>query len=138
MVRQPIVSGMFYEDNPTKLKEQIELAFLDEKFGPGTIPKANQHNHEIYSIISPHAGYFFSAACAAHAYKFIAESKNHPDVFIILAPNHSGMGMTSLIKENYATPFGEITTNKIAIEPGAVFNGTCSMGKNISSNTVEK
>ena len=24
---------------------------------------------------------------------------------------------------------GDITTNKIAIEPGAVFNGTCTMGK---------
>ena len=33
---------------------------------------------------------------------------------------------------------GEITTSKIAIEPGAVFNGTCRMNGNELNNKVEK
>jgi cytoskeletal protein CcmA (bactofilin family) len=28
---------------------------------------------------------------------------------------------------------GDITTNKIAIEPGAIFNGTCTMGKTLEN-----
>ncbi len=34
---------------------------------------------------------------------------------------------------------GEITTKKIAIEPGAIFNGNCKMGKDLKMNkTIEK
>ena len=46
-----------------------------------------------------------------------------------------------LTLKNSAKLQGDITTNKLAIEPGAVFSGTCSMGgilKDIKHSDLEK
>ena len=73
MARKPIVAGMFYSDDFDELSNQINDSF-HSKFGPGDLP-VKKRTKEILGIISPHAGYQFSGACAAWAYKEIAESK---------------------------------------------------------------
>ena len=75
MTRKPIVAGQFYSDDFNELNTQIEESF-NSKFGPGALP-IKKRTKEIIGIIAPHAGYMYSGAGAAWAYKEIAESKLH-------------------------------------------------------------
>lgn len=60
-------------------------------------------------LIAPHAGYRFSAQCAAYAYKTL-EGKSYKRVFV-LGPNHHVRGLkgVSVSKStHYETPLGEV------------------------------
>jgi AmmeMemoRadiSam system protein B len=111
MTRTPVVQGMFYESDPMKLTDQIKSCFT-HKLGPGILPdKEKSKNNTIRGAIIPHAGFFYSGPCAAHTYKAIAEAKK-PKTVILLAPNHTGMGRTSLIMEDYQTPLGNVEVDR--------------------------
>lgn len=64
----------------------------------------------IKGAIVPHAGFMYSGFCAAHAYKAIGEAKK-PDTFVILGPNHSGFGKSSVLIDDFKTPFGVVKVN---------------------------
>jgi hypothetical protein len=114
MARKPIVAGMFYEDNPKLLENQITGCFKS-KFGPGELP-SNRKDKKIIGIIAPHAGYQFSGPGQAIAYKEIAESEI-PDVYIILGTTHTGFPAAATILEDFETPFGTVKVDKeFAIE----------------------
>ena len=72
-MRSCVVCGSFYESNKDNLISQIKNCFSNN-LGPG-LPTEN-NKKDIVGIIVPHAGYFFSGACAAHAYKEIYNSKH--------------------------------------------------------------
>ena len=108
MVRKPIVAGQFYPAEPNELDKMIKDCF-SSKLGPGDLP-INKRTKDIIGIISPHAGYTFSGACAAWAYKEIAESK-FPDTFILLGLSHSGFD-SCISLEDWETPFGIIKNDK--------------------------
>jgi len=108
MVRKPVVSGMFYEDNADKLSSQIEDSFHSE-FGPGKLP-SKKRTREIFGVISPHAGYQFSGPGAAWAYREIAESRP-ADTYVMLGISHSGFpSCTSL--EDWEPPLGTVKVDK--------------------------
>ncbi len=109
MVRKPIVAGMFYEDYKEMLKKQIEECFLNNKFGPGSLP-SKERNKKIIGIIAPHAGYKFSGMSQAFAYKEIAESEL-PDTYVILGTNHTGIGGSCTLLEDFETPLGIVKTD---------------------------
>jgi MEMO1 family protein len=105
MIRKPAVAGIFYEQDPDSLRKQIEWCFKHQ-LGPGSIPEiGNQRN--IKGVITPHAGYIYSGPVAAHAYHDIAED-GFPETFIILCPNHTGMGsgVSTMNSGSWETPLG--------------------------------
>lgn len=109
-MREPIVSGMFYQADPVELRAEIERCFKNGQFGPGSLPDKTKKSNILGAII-PHAGYQFSGPCAAFAYKEIA-SLEKPDIFIILGTNHiTGRGVYSL-KDDFKTPLGIAKTDK--------------------------
>ena len=108
-IRKPIVAGQFYEEDFNNLNKQIIECFESKK-GPGALP-INKRNGFVLGVIVPHAGYLFSGPCAAWSYKEIAESE-FPDLFIIIGPNHSGIGRTSTILDDWETPFGIVKADK--------------------------
>ncbi len=121
MIRKPAVSGLFYDDDPEILRKAIENCFKHE-LGPGEIPKLNTSNHlndnEIYGILAPHAGYSYSGPIAAHAYYHLVK-QGFPETFIILCPNHTGIGSgVSIFDEGiWNTPLGDIEIdNEFATE----------------------
>jgi AmmeMemoRadiSam system protein B len=109
MVRSPIVAGMFYEDYEESLKKEIEECFLNNKFGPGSLPSEGR-NKKIIGIIAPHAGYKFSGMGQAWCYKEIAESEL-ADTYIILGTNHTGIGTSSTLLDDFETPLGIVKTD---------------------------
>ncbi len=106
-VRKPYVAGMFYEADPRLLKKQIELCFLHE-LGPGRLPERREER-EVFGLIAPHAGYMYSGPVAAHGYYVLGQAKK-PSIFIILGPNHSGLGspIATTGEEVWETPLGEV------------------------------
>lgn len=111
MLRKAVVAGQFYASKFGDLDKQIRDGFLS-KLGPGEMP-IKKRGREIYGAIVPHAGYQFSGACAAWAYKELAEAKM-PDVYIIIGTNHTGIGanISTYLFGDWETPFGIVKIDK--------------------------
>ncbi len=108
VTRPPVVAGQFYEANPAQLKSRIEWCFT-HRLGPGKLPKPSESRKpESKGFIAPHAGYVFSGPVAAHTYFKIAE-EGKPDTFVILGPNHTGVGAPVAVYPNgeWVTPLGK-------------------------------
>lgn len=107
--RRPAVAGMFYSEDRTRLRQEIEHAFLG-RFGPGRLPVASATGPgNVIGIVSPHAGYMYSGYAAAAAFNALAED-GIPELAVILGPNHRGLGIPAAIMEQgtWETPLGEI------------------------------
>jgi len=111
MVRENVAAGQFYPNDFGQLNKELEECFESER-GPGALP-VSRKDTKIHTILVPHAGYHFSGPCAAWAYKEVGESKL-PKTYVLLGPNHHGMG-TGLSIEDWRTPFGLVKTEKNVI-----------------------
>lgn len=111
-VRKPAVAGSFYPSDPDEL-----VAFISNLFssvGVGGIPRPNAAgSRRIASLISPHAGYIYSGRTAAAGYSVLAED-GIPDTFVILGPNHTGLGAAFSVSnaKYWETPLGEVEVDK--------------------------
>ena len=110
MTRKPVVAGSFYPGTPEKLREQIHQAFM-HPLGPQEIPDLGKHR-TVKGAVVPHAGYMYSGHIAAHTYAEIARD-GFPDAFIILGPNHTGMGsgVALMTQGDWETPLGNMPIN---------------------------
>ncbi|WP_457752086.1 MEMO1 family protein [Thermococcus sp.] len=99
-VRYPVVAGSFYPTSEA-LIELLEDFFSDlGEEGSG---------RRITAGVAPHAGYVFSGYTASRTYKAIFED-GLPETFVILGPNHTGLGSPIAIYPSgkWLTPLGEI------------------------------
>jgi len=100
-VRYPAVAGAFYPYDDERLSKQIDgyLAAAGDVAVKG----------EIVGIVAPHAGYHYSGAIAAYAFKTLAGKKY--DTVIVLGPNHRVHGFrdVAIYKEGFfKTPLGNV------------------------------
>ena len=109
MLRKPAVAGLFYPDDPDELKRLIENCILES--GVSNIPEPSAFEGSDYPIhvMVPHAGYQYSGAIAAKSYCNIVQN-GFPEVFVILSPNHTGLGSEiSVFDEGeWITPLGNV------------------------------
>ena len=108
-VRKPSVAGSFYSSDKNILNNDIKNCFI-HNFGPGQIPSVSEsENHRIKGVIVPHAGLIYSGPIAAHSYLSIAQD-GFADCFIIIGPNHRGIGSSVGIYPpgKWESPNGEI------------------------------
>jgi len=93
-VRHPAVAGRFYPARPEILMRDVQsyLAAAGEKI-------------QAAGCVVPHAGYMYSGPVAGAVYARLAL----PERFIILCPNHTGMGRPLAIMSEGAwdTPLGQ-------------------------------
>lgn len=85
MKRSPSVSGQFYYDTASKLTDQVGQ-YIDK----------NAKKERVTGIVSPHAGLMYSGAVAGAVYSAI----DFPETFILLGPNHTGLGSRISIMES--------------------------------------
>lgn len=109
MVREAEFAGRFYPARPKELKKTIKEVF-QHKLGPGKAPTGVAgKNHTILGVMTPHAGYPYSGPIAAHAYHTLFKD-GIPETFLLLGPNHSGMGHPISVypEGKWRTPLGEV------------------------------
>jgi len=105
-VRRPSVAGQFYEGDAESLRQQIRSCFTS-RLGPGLPPDEPGDIESIFGVVVPHAGYVFSGPVAAWSYSALFRDRV-PETFIILGPNHHGIGSgVSVYPEGaWETPLG--------------------------------
>ena len=96
--RPPAVAGSFYEASPDRLRAQVQSCFAaNEKVAA---------KERFIGAVVPHAGLMYSGHVAA-AFYALAEL---PRRFIILCPNHTGIGHFAAINREgeWRTPLGNV------------------------------
>ncbi|TFF87925.1 MAG: AmmeMemoRadiSam system protein B, partial [Promethearchaeota archaeon] len=109
ITRKAAHAGSFYPRYKPDLLRAIEGSFLNERFGPGELPKSlDKEGRTIIGGISPHAGYTYSGPAAAYTYLNLFKERI-PDTIIILGTDHVGYGSIALMKEGkWETPLGDL------------------------------
>jgi len=104
--RRPAVAGQFYESDGAALARQVEGCFTDPR-GPGALPtRQRSAERRVRAAVVPHAGYIFSGAIAAHAYRLIAADRP-PESVLVLGVDHYGASRgASLSDRPWLTPLG--------------------------------
>lgn len=99
MIRQAIVAGTFYPSSAEALTFEINSYLNQAKKTETKKPLA---------IIAPHAGYTYSALCAAHSFNAI--KNNNYKTAVIIAPSHRVGGFDFSVGnyDYYQTPLGKI------------------------------
>ena len=106
-VRPAAVSGLFYDDDPARLQRHV-ADLLAACPAPGPAPRA---------LIVPHAGYIYSGATAALAYRQLAPLRHSIRRVALFGPAHRvylrGMALPSV--DSFATPLGEVSLDTVAM-----------------------
>jgi len=94
MIRSPAVAGQFYPGDPVALSKQIT----------GFVGKVGERVTALGAMV-PHAGYMYSGKVAAEVFAHMQPA----DTYIILGPNHTGMGPAFSIMGDgvWRTPLGD-------------------------------
>jgi len=101
-VRQPAVAGRFYPANAQRLRAEVET-YTTAPASASTEPEARIC---AFGCVVPHAGYIYSGHVAGAVYRRLVL----PTRFIILCPNHTGMGEPLAVMSDGAwqTPLGDV------------------------------
>ena len=99
-IKQPNVSGQFYQADPRRLAADIDKYFHEAGNGPS--------DRRIDIIIAPHAGYMYSGGVAAYSFKSVRQRQ--VKTIVILAPSHYvGFDGISVWDEGgFETPLGVV------------------------------
>jgi hypothetical protein len=108
-IRPAAVAGMFYPGDPGELAAMLDRML--EAAGPaeGPAPKA---------IIAPHAGYVYSGALAAKAYKRLAPDADRIERIVLLGPCHrvAVRGLATSSADGWQTPLGKVPLARSQID----------------------
>jgi AmmeMemoRadiSam system protein B len=99
MRRTPAVAGVFYPAQPEALKAEV-----------ARLLSPRQEPQRVKAVVSPHAGIGYSGAVAGAIYGSI----HCPAVFILLGPNHMGVGepVALMAEGEWETPLGTVAIDR--------------------------
>jgi MEMO1 family protein len=101
-VRQPAVAGRFYPANAQRLRAEVET----HTTAPASALAAPEAKIRAFGCVVPHAGYIYSGHVAGAVYRRLELPKR----FVILCPNHTGMGEPLAVMSEgvWQTPLGDV------------------------------
>ncbi|MCB1986351.1 MAG: AmmeMemoRadiSam system protein B [Burkholderiales bacterium] len=107
-IREPAVAGLFYPADAQQLSQDIQQ-FISGSEQHELIPKA---------LIVPHAGYIYSGAIAASAYRTLLSMAAAIKRVILLGPTHRVVvrGLALPNAAYFSTPLGTVVVDKTAIQ----------------------
>jgi len=107
MIRKPAVAGRFYQEDSTRLKQQIHSCFTHHL---GCGEDLVSYDDCLKAVIAPHAGYMFSGPVASHGFARIAGEKTSFDTIIMLGPKHTRFGAGFAVSgcDQWNTPLGNV------------------------------
>jgi AmmeMemoRadiSam system protein B len=97
-IRPPAVAGTFYEGTPSRLEAQVAACFAENE--------EPAERRRFIAAVVPHAGLMYSGHVAAAFYG----AAELPRRFVILCPNHTGLGHPGAMYRDGAwrTPLGDV------------------------------
>lgn len=108
-VRKAAVAGQFYEADKASLQQHINALMSQATGECGVAPRA---------LIVPHAGYIYSGATAAKAYRCLQSCRDEIRRVALFGPAHrvflQGMALPSV--DEFATPLGQVPLDKEIID----------------------
>ena len=106
-IRQPAFAGTFYPACPQTLHSSIN----------GLLDAASPRDFSPKALVVPHAGYQYSGAVAASAYRLLNMMSQHIQRVVLLGPCHQIplQGMALPTSEAFATPLGNIALDRLAL-----------------------
>jgi MEMO1 family protein len=110
-IRKASFAGRFYPADKQSLSMMIEDIYSAEK----EFINVELAQKRIIGGIVPHAGIVFSGYQAIHFYAILKQSDQQIDTFVIINPNHSGLGKGMFNISNYdfwETPLGLIEIDR--------------------------
>ena len=125
-VRPPAVAGQFYPDNPDELLTLVDTL----------LQNAARTRGEPIALIVPHAGYVFSGAVAARAFKQLEDLAY--DAVVVIGTNHTDptFNKVSVYAEgSFSTPLGSVPVDTatakalLAASPTLVFDRNVHRGE---------
>ena len=107
--RQAAVEGRFYPSTKSKILAQIEEIDNEARYGSESF----EINH-ILGAVLPHAGHLYSGHQTVPFFKLLRQHEIYPDTFVIVHPNHRGMGAPVAIDDSnvWVNAIGEVNTNQ--------------------------
>ena len=114
MIREARYAGSWYDGSEAGLRKTLKKFFETDERGPKKVPEVKAGPRKIVAIVSPHAGYMYSGAIAAHGYAELAFD-GKPDFAIICGVDHHGYGMRAAAsiqsQGGWETPLGTAKIN---------------------------
>ena len=109
-VRQPAVAGRFYPADAQHLRAEVETYTT----APARASAESEAKIHALGCVVPHAGYMYSGHVAGSVYRRL----ELPRRFVILCPNHTGMGEPLAIMSQGAwhTPLGDASVDEALAE----------------------
>jgi MEMO1 family protein len=103
LVRESAFAGQFYPGRPDRLRRDVDQ--YTAHLGPKV---------RAVGCVAPHAGYMYSGYVAGAVYARI----ELPQRFVILCPNHTGMGQPLAIMNSgaWSTPLGDVGIDEALAE----------------------
>ncbi|MGE5782056.1 MAG: AmmeMemoRadiSam system protein B [Nitrososphaerales archaeon] len=132
--RSPDFAGIFYPSKKDELLDLLNKCFYKSYFGPKE--QTNKlFKQKIYGFVVPHAAYEFSGSIAAQAYYEILDLNT--DTFIIIAPDHNGIGskISILTQGSWQTPLGIIKINTDIASK--IMKNSTKIEVNVSAHKIE-
>jgi len=111
-VRPAAVAGAFYPADPAVLRRTVEETLdAEPPISLGGRPRL---------LIVPHAGYVYSGAVAASAYRLLRGMGDALHRVVLIGPSHHAgfTGLASTGADALATPLGEVPVDRRWPEPG--------------------
>jgi AmmeMemoRadiSam system protein B len=125
-MRKPAVASLFYPDDAINLKRIINNYLNDVPDEVNEYFRINGIDN-IFGIVVPHAGYFYSGAVASYCYSLLRQKTF--DTVILIGPSHftNFEGFSLPIYKSFQTPLGEIQVdtqfiNLLASKGAGVFD----------------
>jgi len=116
--RPPAVAGQFYPAGPAQLQHTVAALLQATETNAGKPPKA---------MIVPHAGYRYSGAVAASAYRRLAPARHRIRRVVLIGPAHHVFvpAMAVPAADTFQTPLGSIPVDRDAIAAITGLPGVC-------------
>jgi MEMO1 family protein len=107
--REPAVAGSFYPADAQSLRATLKDAFAKAEH--------KKISGNVIAIVSPHAGYVYSAKVAASAFSQIDATKHYDHIFIIGSSHRAQFDGASIYTAgDFITPLGNIKTDSLGKE----------------------
>jgi AmmeMemoRadiSam system protein B len=108
-IRKAAVQGRFYPSTRDRIFDQIY-----EIEQSGKYPEPDISPNQVFGGVLPHAGHLYSGYQTLPFFQLIRRHRIFPDTFVIVHPNHSGIGKAIAIdgSKAWSNAIGEVAVDR--------------------------